>query len=305
MTTIQLALLAGAITALGLAVIVYRLIPADPDLSTFLTNLSPAQTPSSGLQLVDPTSASFTDRIGLWIMRTLPTGWLAPSRADLALLRKPLHVFYGEKVTFGLVGLMLPLALSGIALVIGNVIGFSIPLYIPIGVSLLTAVGFSFIPDYNVRTDAADARKAFRSALAVYIDLVSMQRRSNAQPRQAMETAATVADSWVLQRLKEVLIRSRVTGDFPWDALTDLGNEMALSELVEIADIMRLAGDDQVAIYTSLRSKASAIRDALRAEDLAAANAAGVRLWLPATALGLIFITILGVPIVLRLLTTL
>ena len=305
MTTIQLALIAGAITALGLAIIVYRLIPADPELSTFLTNLSPTQSTTSSLQQVDPTGTGVTDRIGLWIMRTLPTGWLAPSRADLAMLRKPLHSFYGEKVTFGLVGLVLPLALSAIVAIIGGLTGFSLPLYIPIGASLLTAIGFSFIPDYNVRTDAADARKAFRQALAVYIDLVSMQRRGNAQPRQAMESAATIADSWVLQRLKEVLIRSRVTGDFPWDALTDLGNEIALSELVEIADIMRLAGDDQVAIYNQLRSKASAMRDALRAEDLADANAAGVRLWMPTVILGLIFIVILGVPVLIRLLTTL
>ncbi len=304
MTTIQLALLAGAIIASGLAIIVYRLLPTDPDLGTFLDNLSPTQS-SSSVQSADPTGASFTDRVGLWIMRTLPTGWLAPSRADLAMLRKPLHVFYGEKITFGLVGLVMPLALSAIVAVIGIFAGFSIPLYIPIGVSLLAAVGFSFFPNYNVKSDAADARKAFRQALAVYIDLVSMQRRGNAQPRQAMETAATIADSWVLLRLKEVLIRSRVTGDFPWDALTDLGNELALSELVEIADIMRLAGDDQVAIYNQLRSKASSLRDALRAEDLTAANAAGVRLWMPTTTLGVIFITILGVPVLIRLLTTL
>lgn len=304
MTTVQLALLAGAITAFGIAIIVVRLIPADPDLSTFLTNLSPTQT-SGSLQDVDPAGSSITDRIGLWIMRTLPTGWLAPSRADLALLRKPLHVFYGEKVTFGLVGLVLPLALSAIVAVIGGITGFTIPLYIPIGVSLLTAIAFSFIPNYNVRTDAADARKAFRQALAVYVDLVSMQRRGNAQPRQAMEIAASVADSWVLLRLKEVLIRSRVTGDFPWDALTSLGNELALPELVEIADIMRLAGDDQVAIYNQLRSKASSIRDALRAEDLADANANGVRVWMPTVCLGLLFVVILGTPVILRLLTTL
>lgn len=303
MTSIQLALIAGAIIATGVAVIIYSLVPATPELRSFLDHLSPSTPTAPAGVSTSPTGASSgTDQIGLWMMRTLPTGWLAPSRADLAILRKPLHQFYGEKVLFGAAGLFLPLVVATFAALAGVMFGFSFPLYLPIGLSLAAAVGLSFIPDYNVRSDAAAARKSFRHALAIYIDLVSMQRRRNAQPRQAMETAAAAADSWVLLRLREVLTRSKLTGDYPWDALTDLGTELDLPDLVEVADIMRLAGDDHAAVYDQLRARSAAMRDALRAEDLSDANSAGVRLWVPTTTLGLIFIMILGVPVILRLL---
>lgn len=214
MNSIQLALIVGAFTASGLAIIVLRLIRADPDLRSFLADLSPTDTPPD-----TPTSSggvTGSDRVGLWITRTLHTSWLNPPAADLAILRKPLYQFWGERVTFALAGLLLPLALSALAAVVSAFTGFSIPLYVPIVATIACAVGFSFIPDYNVRSDAATARFTFRQTLAVYVDLVSMQRRTNAQPRQAMEVAAAAADAWALQRIREVLLRSTVTGDFPW-----------------------------------------------------------------------------------------
>lgn len=303
MNSIQLALIVGAFTASGLAIIVLRLIPADPDLRSFLADLSPNDQPT-GI----PTTGggvTGTDRVGLWITRTLHTSWLNPPAADLAILRKPLYQFWGEKVMFGLVGLLLPLAVSALAAVVSAFTGFRIPLYLPIVATIACAVGFSFIPDYNVRSDAATARFTFRQTLAVYVDLVSMQRRTKAQPRQAMEVAADAADAWALHRIREVLLRSKVTGDFPWDALSDLGDQIAVPELVEVADIMRLAGNDDAAVFHQLRSYAASMRDALRNEDLARANAAAIRLSIPSVLLGILFILLLCVPILLRLITSL
>lgn len=303
MSSIQLALIVGAFTASGLAIIVLRLIPADPDLRSFLADLSPNDQPTG----IPTTSGGVTgtDRVGLWITRTLHTSWLNPPAADLAILRKPLYQFWGEKVTFGLVGLLLPLAVSALAAVVSAFTGFSIPLYLPIIATIACAVGFSFIPDYNVRSDAATARFTFRQTLAVYVDLVSMQRRTKAQPRQAMEVAADAADAWALHRIREVLLRSKVTGDFPWDALSDLGDQIAVPELVEVADIMRLAGNDDAAVFHQLRSYAASMRDALRNEDLARANAAAIQLSIPSVLLGILFILLLSTPILLRLLTSL
>lgn len=303
MNSIQIALIVGAFTASGLAIILLRLIPADPDLRSFLADLSPTDTPPD-----TPTSSggvTGSDRVGLWITRTLHTSWLNPPAADLAILRKPLYQFWGEKVTFALAGLLLPLALSALAAVVSAFTGFSIPLYVPIVATIACAVGFSFIPDYNVRSDAATARFTFRQTLAVYVDLVSMQRRTNAQPRQAMEVAAAAADAWALHRIREVLLRSTVTGDFPWDALADLGAQIAVPELVEVADIMRLAGNDDAAVFRQLRACAASLRDRLRNEELTRANAAGVRLAIPVTLLGALFILLPSAPVILRLLTSL
>ncbi len=300
MSSIQISLIAGAIIGIGLVIIISRLVPATPDLRAFLDNLSSTE---STITAVDTQAgaANITDQIGLWLMRTLPTGWLIPARSDLAILRKPLYRFYGEKAVFGLVGLVLPLAIGVLATATAALFGFSIPIYIPIGVSLLTAVGLSFLPDYNLRDDAKQARTTFRRALTTYVDLISMQRRSNRHPRQALESAATAANSWVLQRLQEALTRSKLTGDYPWDALTKLGKELDVPDLIEIADIMRLAGDDHAAVYDQLRARSQSMRDALRAEDLSAANAAGVRVNIPMATLGMIFVAFMGVPVLIRL----
>lgn len=298
-STLQLALLAGGLVGLGLTLVVWRLAPAQPDLADSLDRLSPERS------LALPTSTTpigtAKDRLGLWLMRRLPAAqWGTVPTKQLAMVRMPLHRFYAEKALYAAIGLVFP----PIAIAILAVFGVRLPIAIPLVASLGLAVLMSFLPNYNVRSDAAAAREEFRRALGAYIDLVALERTAGAGPRQALEYAAEVGDSWVFQRISEELARSRWSGQTPWESLSALSGELDLPELADLSDIMRLSGEEGAAVYQTLRARSSAMRAAQLSTDLGKANAANERMSAPVAALAIIFMLILIGPAVLRIFST-
>jgi Flp pilus assembly protein TadB len=219
-----------------------------------------------------------------------------PTR-ELALLRISVAQFYGEKLTFAAMGLLIPPMLTGFFAVIGLMIPISIPAIASIG---LAAVMF-FVPNYNAIDDARQARLEFARALGAYIDLVALERNNGAGTRQAMESAAEVGDSWVFTRLSEELARSRWSGLPPWDALHALAQELGLPELDDFADIMRLSGEEGASVYATLRARSASMRTAMLNDEIARANAVGERMTIPGSLLGVIFMALLVTPSILRM----
>lgn len=297
-TSLQVALLAGALVGLGISLLVWRARPAEVDLATALDRLSPDRTLGRSTTTDTSAEGDSRDKLGRWAMRALPLDSLgAPPYKELALLRLPVHRFYGEKVLFAAVGLVVPMLL---VLLLG-ILGISIPYFFGLMGSLALGGLMFFLPDYNVRDDAAAARKEFGRALASYIDLVALERNSGSGPRQAMEVAASVGDSWVFRRLAEELARSRWSGLPPWDALRRLSEELGLPELADLADIMRLSGEEGAQVYQTLRSRSQSMRTAELNAALADANAIGERMSIPMSTLGLIFMALLVTPAILRI----
>ena len=230
-------------------------------------------------------------------MKVLPTGvWGRTPTRELAILRKPLSRFYGEKIMFALLGLAIPPLLTGFFTLLGATLPFVIPVIATLG---FAAVMF-FLPDYNVRDDAKKARAEFSRALGAYIDLVALERNNGSGPRQAMEAAAAVGDSWVFRRLSEELARTRWSGLTPWEALRALGDELGLPELDDLADIMRLSGEEGAQVYASLRARSAGMRTAMLNHEKAKANEIGERMSIPMSLLGVIFLAILVAPALLR-----
>lgn len=300
-TGLQLAILAGGLVGLGVALIVWRLTPADPDLGDALKRLSPNRTGSRGdLGMGGADSVGGADtrqRLGLWGMKTLPAGaWGSVPVQELAILRIPVSRFYGEKLMFAGLGLLAPPLLAAFF----TLLRLPVPVLIPVIASLGAAVVFFFLPDYNARDDAKKARAEFARALGAYIDLVALERNSGAGPRQAMEAAADVGDSWVFRRLGEELARTRWSGLTPWDALRNLADELGLPELQDLADIMRLSGEEGAQIYSNLRARSAGMRAAMLGAEKAKANEVGERMSIPMSLLGVIFLAILVAPALLR-----
>lgn len=295
MTGLQLALAAGVLVGLGVALLVWRLVPAEPDLADTLARLSP-QRPHATTATV-PSDAR--GRLGLWAMKSLPAGlWSRTPGRELAILRMPLTQFYGEKIVYAVAGLLIPPVLAAFFALIGLGLPVAIPAF---GTLALAAVMF-FLPDYNVRDDAKKAKVEFARALGAYIDLVALERNSGSGSRQAMEVAAAVGDSWVFRRLDEELARSRWSGQAPWEALHALADELGLPELDDFADIMRLSGEQGAQIYGNLRARSASIRTAMLNAELAKANEVGERMSIPMSLLGVIFLAILVAPSLLRVL---
>ena len=295
-TGLQFALASGALIAAGVVLLVVRLMPAEPDLAEALSRLTPTR---GRANTVGPlTAARGKERIGVWAIRTLPPAvWVRTPTRELALLRIPQARFYGDKLAFAALGLVIPPLLAFFF----GILGLEFPVAIPAIASLGLAIVMFFMPNYNAIDDARKARLEFTRALGAYIDLVALERNNGSGVRQAMEAAAAIGNSWVFTRLSEELTRSRWSGLPPWDALHSLAEELGLPELNDFADIMRLSGEEGASIYTNLRARSAAIRTAMLNDEIAEANAVGERMTIPGSLLGVIFMALLVAPSLLRM----
>ena len=295
-TGLQLALFGGVSLGAGVALLVRGLLPARPDLGDVLSRLSPGKAGQTAPS-PDTGDASAADRLGRWAVRTLPGQvWGKPLDQELALLRIPLTRFYGEKILFALLGTAAAPLLSLLLVVLG----WRLPVLLPVGSTVVLTVCLFFLPDANVRDDAKRARTEFARALGAYTDLVALERNSGSGPRQAMEVAAAVGDSWVFRRLREELAYSSWSGEQPWEALRRLSSELGVTELADLADIMRLSGEEGAQVYGQLRARSAAMRTAMLNDEVALSNAVGERMSIPMSLLGVVFLVILVTPALMR-----
>ncbi|MFK5584346.1 type II secretion system F family protein [Serinicoccus sp. LYQ131] len=304
-TTLQLLLAAGGLLGLGLALVLAQLVPSHPDLGQALHRLSPAGAQQAHTAQMRTTPRSdgpgdVREVLGAWGARHLPAGlWGKVSPADLAVLGMSPTQFYGEKILYASIGVV-----AGPVLAWAAMVTFAIPVYVPVLATLVLAGGLWFIPTYNVTTDARTARVEFSRALGAFVDLVALEMASGSGPRQAMEAAAAVGDSWVFARMREELSRTRWSGLTAWDALRQLGDEIDMPDLHELADIMRLSGEDGARIYPQLKARATSMRSAILSAQKTRANEVSERMTLPMTLLGLIFLLILITPQMLRMVSS-
>lgn len=297
MSALQLWMLAGGLAGAGVACLVWWLVPAHPDPIQALERLS---SPTRRAPAAEPRPASggLEHRLGLWAMRRLPARlWSNAPRSDLALMGKPLHVFYGEKVVFvATAATGLPLLAWIFSLTV------AMPIAVPAGATLLAMFLAWFLPDGNLSDAAKKARVEFRRALGSYVDLVALERNAGGSgTRQALENAARVGDAWPFRRIGDALARSRYSGDTAWDALHHLAQEQGLADLDDLADIMRLAGEEGSQVVDTLRNRSAELRHAILAEDQAQANIVGERMVVPSILMAFTFVAILLTPGLLRL----
>ena len=300
MTGLQLALAFGALIGLGVAVMLYALVPAQPDLRDVLTRLSPPARPRPGAP-VPSVNPDTEERLGIWAERTLPARLLgAPPARDLAVLRKTPAQFYGRKVLYGLLGLVLPALLTGFF----TLLGIGIPFVVPVGATVILSGVLFMMPSRDISADANTARSIGARALSPPTELSARDRNAGAGAPAALANAAEVGDSWVFRQIGQELARSRYNGQPPWDSLKVLSEDLGLPELADVADIMRLANDESSEVYRQLRARSASPRSALLSAELAQAGVVEERMYLPASFLGVVFLALLMAPPLLRLFGT-
>jgi len=297
------AVIGGVCVGAGIAVAVRGLIPVRPDLSSALNRLH--ATPSADLSRSEPPRRSFdraerTRQLGAWLDTHAPTGWACTPPADLAILGWTRERLLTQKLTAAVIGLALPTGLFAVL----AVAGVHLSLVVPVALTLAIAGGLSLLPDLVARSRAADARADFRRAVGAYFDLVALERAAEGGPVDALTRAATVAHGWAFTRIADTLAHARLTGVPPWVALAALADQLGVSELTDLADVVTLAGNDGAAIYDTLLAKARSIRAATLAATEAQANARSETMTLPAALLSIGFVILVGYPALSRLLGT-
>jgi Flp pilus assembly protein TadB len=248
--------------------------------------------------------AGFSARLGRPAAEALTrggAGWLVPAsvRRDLAILGRSPERQLAEKVTLALVGLLFAPTVAAL-LLLG---GARIPLVLPLWASLLFMVAGFFAPDLGIRAEANRRRRDFRHALSSFLDLVVVALAGGGGVETALADAAGVGSGWAFAYLRRALDQARLARQTPWAALGQLGQELGVDELSELAASVALAGTEGAKVRASLAAKATSLRTHELAEAETADQAATERMSLPVVLLFAGFLVFLGYPAVEKVLT--
>jgi Flp pilus assembly protein TadB len=234
--------------------------------------------------------------VGVLIALGIPTG---VAGRDLAVVGRSLDQQLAEKATTAVAGL-----LAGPVLVaLLDAAGWSLPALWPTWLALgLAAAGF-LAPDLGVSAEAARRRADFRHALSTLLDLVVIALAGGAGVDQALYDAASIGTGWSATQIRRALHAVRAARAPVWTGLAQLGAELGIDELVDLAASMSLAGSEGAKVRTSLAAKAASLRAHQLAEAETSAQAATERMSLPVVALFAGFLLFIGYPAVTSVLT--
>ncbi|WP_282794106.1 type II secretion system F family protein [Streptomyces sp. CC224B] len=274
--TVTLGLL-GTGVGLGLWSLLVWLAPPRPGLSDLMARLHP-EPPQQPL-LTTPEAGGWAVRLGAPFTTALRSLGL-PHRdvqKDLAVTERSADVHLAEKAALALTGLVLPLAVE-LVLAVG---GRALPWAVPASVAMALAVSGFLLPDLTVRAQAQRRREAFRHALGAYLNLIHILLAGGAGIDAALHDAARTGQGWAFQQLRRALNTARLTRSSPWTTLGQLGEELEIAELTELAAVLSLAGTEGSKVRASLAAKAAALRSQDGAAAEGQANAATERMALP------------------------
>ena len=118
-----------------------------------------------------------------------------------------------------------------------------------------------------------------------------------------MRNGLVHGDGWAFERLRGALRDAQLAGISPWVALGDLGAEINVRELVELANSVSLAGTEGATVRHSLVEKAASSRSHQLAEAESDAESATDRMILPLMVLLVGYIIFILYPATSRVLT--
>jgi tight adherence protein C len=290
------ALLWGAGLGVGLWALAVWLFPPRP-LHVLVDRLH-ATPPPPPILAVD--SDGWVLRVGKPFVKTLAALGLPNQRLqdDLVITSKSTQHHLAEKATLALSGLLLPLLVE-LVLVLGG-LGLSWEASALAGL-LLAASGF-LLPDLVVRQEAEHRRANFRHALSAYLNLIRVLLAGGAGVDAALSDAVGIGRGWAFQQLRRALNTARITRTTPWATLGQLGTELDVHQLSELAASVSLAGTEGARVRASLAAKATALRTRELTDAEGDAQAATERMSVPVVLLFAGFLVFIGFPALVRVL---
>ena len=181
--------------------------------------------------------------------------------------------------------------------------GVPVSWVLPLCVSLVLSAAAAVVPTLAVRAEATERRRSFRHALGCFLDLVAVRLAGGAGVDSALAGSAAAGEGWAFSELRQALSEARLRGEPSWNGLAELGEEIGIGELQELAASSGLAGDEGARVRVSIAAKARSIRTRGLADAEGAAQAASERMSLPVVLLMTGFIVFLGYPAVAQVLT--
>jgi Flp pilus assembly protein TadB len=291
------AIVFGTGTGLGLWALLIWAIPPRPALGARLARATaPPREP-----IVATHDTSWATTLGRPFVPGLRALGLpgAKTERDLLVLARGTDTHVAAKAILALAGLLAP-GLLQLLLALG---GLSLGLEVPLAAAMvLAALGF-LAPDLEVRAKAARLRAEFRTALSAFLDLVWITLAGGAGVEAALTDAAEIGHGPAFTQLRRALAAAQLTRTTPWVTLRQLGEELDISELAELAASVSLAGTEGARVRASLAAKAQALRTHQVTDAEAEAQAATERMAMPVTLLFLGFLSFIAYPAVTQVLS--
>lgn len=289
-------LLLGAALGASLCLLVFALVPPRPALASVVGRWERQRARQAAVVELDVDDSSWQGRLGRWLVAQLAQRGitLGKLRADLELTDYTLEGHLVRKMTYGLLGLLLPTILT----VTMMAIGVTPPLTVPAVGGLALGALFFWVPDLSVVQAAEQRRHELRRALSCYLDLVAMSLAGGRGIPEALPTAARIGTGWAFELLRSTIDRARLVGDTPWAALADLGKRTGMQELQDLGGALMLVADDGAKVRQSLTARASTQRRRQLAEAEGAAAKADQSMEMAQVVLFIGFVLFLGFPAV-------
>lgn len=273
-------LLLGAGTGLGLAAVIASLRSDPPRLATALRALD------------RPSGAGADHPLAAHALTWATTGRV--SQADLALAGRTAQQQavrkLGAATALGAVPLLAAVLAAGAGIDVRP--GMAI-----VPAMALTVVGFVW-PDIEVRGEARERRERFVHVLSSYLDVTAVLLAGGAGTETALHTAAALGSSWPQRQLRAALERCRLTGQTPWEVLAQLGDRLEVEELSQLATSLQLAGEQGARVRLTLTERARALRARQLAAVEARARAVTEQMSVPVALLAVGFMLFVGFPAV-------
>ncbi|MEV3854960.1 type II secretion protein F [Streptomyces sp. NPDC050095] len=291
----------GALFGAGLVALVYGLRPPRPALAEVLAALN-APLPPAPSAATDNDDEEWATRLGrraVPLVRALgfPTASL---RADLAVCGTDVDRHLAGKATCAMTGLVAPwFALALVRFGTGAAVGW----WTPVMGSLVLAAVLFFVPDLTVRKQAAERRREMRHTLSLVLDLTVIALAGGAGVHQSLDQAVQAPAGWAAGKLRHALNIARLTRTSPWPHLGDLGRQLAVGDLTELAATLDLAGSEGAKVRGSLAAKARAMRRRRISEADGAAQAATEQMSVPVVLLFAAFLLLIGYPALAQVVT--
>jgi len=246
------AILIGALIAAALVTFAAAARRPRPHLAWALEHLSQAPVTITHL-----TPETRLEQLGAWGASRLGVGATGAQRSQLRLRGISDLEFLGTRMVWALVLGALPLLISAI-LVAGGISG---PLFLPpLAVVVCAVIGW-FWPVLQLRRQASTTVDDSGEALLVFIDLVVLERLSNASAVDALTHAAFTSDNALFVQIQQALNRASLENVAPWRELDSLAEAINLPQLTDVVAIARLQ-QEGASMAGPLRARVAELRNA-------------------------------------------
>ncbi|MEJ7755712.1 MAG: type II secretion system F family protein [Nocardioidaceae bacterium] len=118
----------------------------------------------------------------------------------------------------------------------------------------------SCCPTFSCTGRQTPSRRDFRHVMGSFLDLVAMNLAGGRGLPEALMAASSIGDHWAMVRIRQALSNARIVGVTPWEGIAQLGRDLGVDELRDLASALALAGDEGAKIRASLLARSESMR---------------------------------------------